>query len=145
MNPRLSSILLVLRWVLAAVFLYAGATKALDVTAFSSAIGRYDLLPEVGNLLVATVLPYLEIYTALLLLSGCWLRPAALVSVLMCGVFCAALLAAALRGLSIDCGCFGPSSGAWASVKIALLRAVALLAFSVYLLLALPHQEKAES
>ena len=142
MNPR---ILLVLRWVLAAVFLYAGVTKALDVAAFSAAIGRYDLLPEAGNHLVATVLPYLEIYIAFLLLSGCWLRTAALISVLMCGVFCAALLAAALRGLSIDCGCFGSASGAWSSVGVALLRAVALLAFSVYLLLALPHQEKAEN
>lgn len=145
MNTRLPSIILALRWVLAGVFIYAGVTKALDVAAFSAAIGRYDLLPETGNLLVAMVLPYIEIYTALLLLSGCWLRPAALVSVLMYSVFCAALLAAALRGLSIDCGCFGSEAGAWSSVKIALLRAVALLAFSVYLLLALPHQEKAEN
>lgn len=127
---------IVLRLILAAVFLYAGITKSLDVNAFSQAIGRYDLMPEMANFIVAVVLPYLEIYTALLLLSGQWHQAASWLSVLMCSTFCLALLSAAVRGLSIDCGCFGSSSGAWSSVGVALLRAIALLAFSLYLLLA---------
>ncbi|OQY21307.1 MAG: hypothetical protein B6I37_08995 [Desulfobacteraceae bacterium 4572_35.2] len=129
-------LLIVLRLILAAVFLYAGITKALDVNTFSQAIGRYDLMPVTANFIVAAVLPYLEIYTALLLLAGLWLRAAAWISILMCSTFCCALLSAAVRGLSIDCGCFGSSAGAWSSVGVALLRAVALLAFSLYLLLA---------
>ncbi|OEU75506.1 MAG: hypothetical protein BA874_03100 [Desulfuromonadales bacterium C00003068] len=127
---------IVLRLILAAVFLYAGITKALDVNAFSQAIGRYDLMPAMVNFIVAAVLPYLEIYTALLLLSGLWLRAATWLSILMCSTFCLALLSAAVRGLSIDCGCFGSSAGAWSSVGVALMRAIALLAFSLYLLLA---------
>jgi uncharacterized membrane protein YphA (DoxX/SURF4 family) len=129
-------LVIVLRLILAAVFLYAGITKALDVNAFSQAIGRYDLMPVTANFIVAAVLPYLEIYTALLLLAGLWLRAATWISILMCSTFCVALLSAAVRGLSIDCGCFGSSAGAWSSVGVALLRAVALLAFSLYLLLA---------
>lgn len=128
----------VLRLLLAAVFLYAGMTKALDVNAFSQAIGRYDLMPQMVNFIVAAVLPYLEIYTALLLLSGLWQRAAIWLSILMCSAFCLALLSAAVRGLSIDCGCFGSSAGAWSSVGVALLRAIALLAFSLYLLLTPP-------
>lgn len=127
---------IVLRLILAAVFLYAGITKALDVNAFSQAIGRYDLMPEMANFVVAAVLPYLEIYTALLLLAGLWQRAAIWLSVFMCSAFCLALFSAAVRGLSIDCGCFGSSAGAWSSVGVALLRAIALLTFSLYLLLA---------
>lgn len=127
---------IILRLILVAVFLYAGITKALDVNAFSQAIGRYDLMPEIANFIVAAVLPYLEIYTALVLLSGLWLRAATWLSILMCSAFCLALFSAAVRGLAIDCGCFGSSTGAWSSVGVALLRAVALLAFSLYLLLA---------
>lgn len=125
---------LILRLVLAAVFLYAGISKALDVSAFSQAITRYELLPAVLNLSVAAVLPFLEIYTALLLLTGVWLRAASWLCILMYCVFIAALLSAVVRGLSIDCGCFGSSASAWSSVGAALLRAVALLCFSVALL-----------
>ena len=124
---------LLVRWLLAGVFLYAGISKTLDVAAFATAIGRYQLLSVELNMLVATVLPYLEIYTAILLLSGCWMRAATLLSILLYTVFTVALLSAALRGLSIDCGCFGSTSGAWSSVGVALLRACALLGFSLYL------------
>lgn len=129
--------IMLIRWLLGAIFLYAGITKALDVAAFAMAIGRYAMLPELGNMVLASILPYLEIYTALLLISGRWLRPAALLSVLMYSMFSAALLTAALRGLAIDCGCFGSAAGAWSSVGVALLRSLALLGLSVYLLFAL--------
>ncbi len=133
-----------LRWLLGAIFLYAGITKALDVAVFATAIGRYAMLPELGNMLLASTLPYLEISTALLLFSGRWLRPAALLSVLMYSMFCVALLTAALRGLSIDCGCFGSAAGAWSSVGVALLRSVSLLGLSGYLFFVLAAPMKTE-
>lgn len=133
MNPNL---VLAVRWLLGGVFIYAGVSKALDVQAFSVAIGRYRLLPEFGNLLVACVLPYLEIYTALLLLAGRWLRAAAWLSMAMSSVFCVALLSAAGRGLAIDCGCFASATSVWTSLEVALLRAIALLGFSIFLWLA---------
>jgi len=92
------------------------------------------------NLSVAAVLPFLEIYTALLLLTGAWLRAASWLSILMYSMFSVALLSAAMRGLSIDCGCFGSSAGAWSSVGVALLRAIALLCFSLALLVVLPAE-----
>jgi uncharacterized membrane protein YphA (DoxX/SURF4 family) len=124
------------RWLLAVVFLYAGISKAMNVSAFATAIGHYHLVPVAGNMFIAASLPYLEIYTALLLLSGCWLRPAALLSLLMCGLFTAALTAAAVCGLDIDCGCFASTTGAWSSVRVALVRSLALLGFSLYLFFA---------
>jgi hypothetical protein len=95
------------------------------------------MLPELGNMVLASTLPYAEIYTGLLLCSGRWVRSAALLSVLMYSMFCVALLTAALRGLSIDCGCFGAAAGVWSSVGVALLRSLALLGLSSYLFVVL--------
>ncbi|MCD6526295.1 MAG: DoxX family membrane protein [Desulfuromonas sp.] len=130
------------RWLLAAVYLYAGSQKLFAVEAFAAAIGHYQLLPEFGNLLIASVLPSVEIVTALALLSGLWWRAAALISSVLNSMFCIALLSAVVRGLSIDCGCFGSEAGAWSSVEIALLRALGLLGLSLYLLFVQPPSAK---
>lgn len=122
------------RWLLAAVYLYAGANKLFDVEGFAAAVSRYQLLPDWGDWLAAAVLPSLELVTAAALLFGVWWRAAALISVGLNSMFSLALFSALLRGLSIDCGCFGSVSGAWSSVEVALLRAVGLLGLSIYLL-----------
>lgn len=130
------------RWLLAAVFLYAGSQKLFATQSFADAIGRYQLLPEFASLLVASVLPSLEIITAVVLISGLWWRAAALISCAMNSAFCVALLSAAVRDLSIDCGCFGGEAGVWSSVEVALLRAAGLLGLSLYLLLVQPAQDE---
>jgi len=101
----------VVRWSLAAVFLYAGAAKLQDPAAFAHQIDAYRLLPPDLVLLTAAVLPVLEILCGLLLLAGRWLLGA---SVLVTGLTLAFLFAmgsAIARGLNIDCGCFSVSGG----------------------------------
>jgi len=53
------------------------------------------------------ILPWLEIGVAILLILGVAIRPAALFSGALMLLFIAAITQAGLRGLSIDCGCFG--------------------------------------
>jgi uncharacterized membrane protein YphA (DoxX/SURF4 family) len=92
---------------LAAVFLVSGVLKAVDPDATYVAVRAYDVLPRAGVVLVAGVLPWLEIALGLLLLAGVATRAVAAVGAGLLLVFIAGVAQAWARGLSIDCGCFG--------------------------------------
>jgi uncharacterized membrane protein YphA (DoxX/SURF4 family) len=92
---------------LAAVFLISGVLKAVDPDATYVAVRAYDVLPRAGVVLVAGVLPWLEIALGLLLLAGVATRAVAAVGAGLMLVFIAGVTQAWARGLSIDCGCFG--------------------------------------
>lgn len=95
------------RLTLAGVLLAAGGLKAADPQTAVQAVRAYQLLPASIEPLVGWGLPFLEIALGLLLLVGLCTRPAAGASAVLLVVFIAAVLSAAARGLSIDCGCFG--------------------------------------
>jgi uncharacterized membrane protein YphA (DoxX/SURF4 family) len=97
----------VARLVLAAVWLIAGVLKAIDPDGTYVAVRAYDLLPRSGVAVVADVLPWLEVVLGLLLLAGLATRIAAAASAVLLLVFVAGVVQAWVRGLSIDCGCFG--------------------------------------
>jgi uncharacterized membrane protein YphA (DoxX/SURF4 family) len=92
---------------LAAVWLLSGVPKALDPDQTYVAVRAYDVLPPLGVELVAAVLPWLEIALAVLLLLGFGTRAVAVVSAALLVVFMVGVTQAWVRGLSIDCGCFG--------------------------------------
>ena len=95
------------RLLLGAVFLYAGALKSQDLATFTASVARYRILPDLGNHLVAAILPSVEFLAGLLLAANRKVRPAALLTGLLTLVFAAALFSVLLRGLPVDCGCFG--------------------------------------
>jgi len=95
------------RLTLGGLFLYAGLSKAGDVTAFARDVANYRILPYSWNYLAAAILPYVEFIVGLLLVAGRRVRAAALVSGGLTVFFMLALASVALRGLDIDCGCFG--------------------------------------
>jgi len=119
------------RLTLGGLFLYAGLSKAGDVTAFARDVANYRILPYSWNYLVAAILPYVEFLAGLLLVAGRRVRPAALVAGALSAVFILALGSVVLRGLDIDCGCFG---GGHATVQEALWRdaGILLLALSTF-------------
>ena len=99
---------LVSRLVLGGVFLVAGITKAFDPGGLAASIRSYELgLPEWFVSLSAYGLPYLEILIGLYLIVGLFTKVSAWAANAMMGVFILALLQGGLRGLEIDCGCFG--------------------------------------
>ena len=117
----------VLRIALGALFLFAGVLKALDPTAFFKAIENYQMLPHSAAVAGAYALPYLEIFCGTaLILRRLHTGALALLTGLML-VFIAALLGAWMRGLDIDCGCFGAGDGK-AHYVLVLTRDLALLA-----------------
>src|SRR5437868_3529515 len=77
-----------LRVALAVVFVYMGLSKAMQPVDFLKMVRQYDVIQQPGLLnIVATVVPWFEVFCGLLLLFGVAVRGTALVVLLMLGVF----------------------------------------------------------
>jgi putative oxidoreductase len=113
-NPYL---LLVLRLILAFVFIYAGAEKISSPVTFAESVSNYQLLNAFFIVLVSVLLPWLEVFCGVLLLSGVAVRENAFLINVMLSVFILAGIISLMRGLDIDCGCFGD-----ASVKLGFMK-----------------------
>jgi uncharacterized membrane protein YphA (DoxX/SURF4 family) len=98
---------LLCRAVPAGLLLWAGLAKAFDRQDAILAVDAYDVLPDGGVRVVATLLPWVEIALAVLLVLGLFTRWAGIGTALLAGVFIAGMGQAKARGLQIDCGCFG--------------------------------------
>jgi uncharacterized membrane protein YphA (DoxX/SURF4 family) len=122
---------LALRVVLGVIFVYAAWLKLKEPwELFALAISGYQLLPLNAVQYVARTLPWFELVVGLLLISGVLLRvSASAVSLLLLG-FMALMIRSYVKGMSIDCGCFG--SGDPISWKT-LLRDGSMLAASLVL------------
>jgi putative oxidoreductase len=124
------------RIVLGGVFLVSGASKVLDPGALAASIRSYELpLPEWFVSLSAHALPFLEILLGLYLLAGLFTRLSAWATNGLMILFLLALVQGAMRGLQIDCGCFGSSteeSNLWLDAA----RDVGLLALGLHVALA---------
>jgi uncharacterized membrane protein YphA (DoxX/SURF4 family) len=95
------------RVVLGAVYLVAGGLKVIDPQSSVAAVRAYRLLPTSVATIVGWGLPFAEVALGLLLLAGVATRLVAAVAAVLLVMFIAAVASAAIRGLSIDCGCFG--------------------------------------
>ncbi|WP_320006453.1 MauE/DoxX family redox-associated membrane protein [Maridesulfovibrio sp.] len=124
----------IVRCILAAVFVYAGAGKLMDVQGFATVISGYGLLPEHLNSFAALVLPLSEIVIGAGLI---WDIKGSLLSYsVLLLVFMAVLAHGINMGLDVDCGCFAPGDPegeAYHSLREALLRDAFLLVGCGYL------------
>jgi putative oxidoreductase len=100
---------LLLRVAMAALFLYAAVTKLVDPSSFAQQIANYQLMPWPATAVLSVFLPALELCVGVSLLLGRWESGALVWVAIMLTIFSGALLSAIVRGLSIDCGCFGRS------------------------------------
>ncbi len=116
--------LLALRLALAGVFLFAGGVKLGSPRVFADGIAAYQILPEAWVNVFALALPPFEILLGVWLLSGWRTRSAAFCATWTLLVFCGAIASARLRGLRIDCACFGsaPLVGRLTDEPLALVR-----------------------
>jgi uncharacterized membrane protein YphA (DoxX/SURF4 family) len=120
------------RLLLGGVFVWAGAVKAHDVPAFAGQVAAYQLLPYAWNYAVAATLPYVELLAGALLLINVRARPAALLLLLLNALFIVVLASVVARGLSIDCGCFGPDAGTTPLQALGRDVVLLVLAIAVY-------------
>jgi putative oxidoreductase len=101
---------LVLRVILAGVFIYAGYVKLRDPwQLFAASIASYEIVPMKVGEIIAKTFPWFEIALGVGLLIGRRLLPtAAVLTALVLVFFNVMLWRAFLQGKEIDCGCFGP-------------------------------------
>lgn len=100
-------VLLMIRCLIGGVLIYAGVIKFQDPQSFADSIATFQILPKQMISLLALSLPPFEVIVGVLLLVGRCQRTSALLAFLLTVVFALALGQALVRGLKIDCGCFG--------------------------------------
>jgi putative oxidoreductase len=132
MHRFLPTLRLATRVVLAGIFVVAGAAKAYDPAGFAIEIQRYQLVPWLVGAIVATYLPWLEMIAGAMLFVGRLERGALLILTLLLVIFTCALASAMIRGLGIDCGCFGKTFQATGTL-VPFLRNIFLLACAAVL------------
>jgi len=121
------------------VFIYASRDKIASPAYFAGTIQNYQLLPDSLINLVAIILPWLELICGILLLAGIWHRSAALIISCLMTIFMIAILSVIIRGLDIECGCFGSNTSAnWTRI----VEDVFFLLFSLQIAL-YPHSRLA--
>lgn len=130
------AVAMIARLVLGLVFVIASADKLHDPAPFAASIANYRIMPPTAGLLVATVLPWIEVMCGLALIFGIALRGSSLLLASLLVVFTAAVISGLLRGLDISCGCFTQDPSAskigWQKVgeNTGLLLLAVLLFFS---------------
>jgi len=118
--------------IVAGVFIYAGAIKALDPVQFASDIDNYKILPWPISVALAFYLPWLEIFCGFALIVRLLYRGALSILTTLILTFTLMTIAAKVRGLDITCGCFGHASQNWSfpshlATNLAILAALVVL------------------
>jgi len=133
----MKTVLLIIRVVLAAVFMAAGFAKLGDLDGFAAALQRFEVLPGGGLAWVARYLPWFEVAAGAALLTPQLFRGAWWLLVGFVVVATAVLAQAYFRGLDVDCGCWG----AWLEMPLpwAIVRNAVLLALLGLVCLSPPH------
>jgi len=98
---------LAVRLIAAGIWIMAGAAKIPQIQAFQILVQRYGILPGFLTGPFAHVLPFLEIAIGLYLAAGLFVRGTALLGTALFATFLIAQLSAWIRGITLDCGCFG--------------------------------------
>lgn len=99
--------LLISRYILGIVFIYAGAEKISNPDAFAQAIINYKLFPIWIINITAITLPWIELVTGILLIFRVYIKINSGIILSLLLVFEIIIIISLLRGLNIDCGCFG--------------------------------------
>ncbi len=126
-------LILAARFVLGAIFIYAGGSKIIHPAAFAKTVYHYQILPDFLINSFAVALPWIEIVTGGLLIVGIWLPGAVVCANLLLILFLTALSIAVARGLDIDCGCFATSQTELINIET-IARDLGFLCISGYLL-----------
>jgi putative oxidoreductase len=102
---------LLFRLFVGVVFVYASFYKIVEPEQFARSITYYKATPLGFVNLMAIVIPWLELFTGILLILGVLSRSSALIIGTMLLIFIAAISQALLRDIDISCGCFRSEGG----------------------------------
>ena len=117
------------RIALGIVFIWAALAKIADLPAFAKEIHNFRMVPVALENLFAITLPWIELVAGVGLVVNLVPRSGTLLLGGLLVVFMIAIAVAIVRGLDIDCGCFGTSDAA-STGWMTLLRDVGFLALA---------------
>lgn len=100
-------LLYIFRYVIGVVLIVAAIPKIAEPELFIKAIEAYKILPNYLINLTGLMIPWIELLTGLFLIIGFMLRGSSILAVTLFFAFSIFIGVGLLRGLSIDCGCFG--------------------------------------
>jgi uncharacterized membrane protein YphA (DoxX/SURF4 family) len=125
-----SYLLAVFRFTLGVVFVYASVGKILDPKAFAENLLDYHIFSSATFVrYLAVTLPWVEWFCGIFLILGVFVRSISILTSSMLAVFIVAMISAMIRGLEINCGCFGSTHeviGASTLLRDSLLLCISL-------------------
>ena len=117
---------LLLRLGIGGLFLYAAFPKVMNPASFAIAVRGYKIVPFSLSNLAALAMSWGEVAAAVMLILGILTRKAAAAIFILLVVFIVAIATTLVRGMVVDCGCFGEGSSATSWLLV--VRNVLLLA-----------------
>jgi uncharacterized membrane protein YphA (DoxX/SURF4 family) len=124
-----SGFTLFVRLTLGCLFIYSSLPKIRQPYDFLSDVYSYELVGPKLGILIAMVLPWLELLVGICLVGGVFIGGALLASAAMAAMFMFVLSSSIYRGLEISCGCFG--SGTDIISYSTVIRAGIIFLFSI--------------
>lgn len=105
MNRVHPVLILMMRFLLGAIFIYASYDKILDPAKFARDISNYHIIPFGLENTIAIILPWLELIIGLGIVVGVCIDASVFISSGLLILFIILIAQAILRGFNIECGC----------------------------------------
>ncbi len=121
------------RLILGCVFLFSSIEKFQQPYNFLFAVYDYEIVGPSFGLVVAFIVPWVELILGLCLLFGIFRYGAFLLSITLLSIFLFVISWALLHDLKIQCGCLGRAGSLinrWDLVRVIFLLAVAIIGFA---------------
>ncbi len=109
--------LLISRLILGFVFIYAASEKITDPVEFAESIYNYKIFPFFIINFISIILPWIELITGLFLIFGIALKESVFIINILTLLFILLIGISLIRGLNINCGCFGTNNGETIGIK----------------------------
>ena len=126
-------VLLTLRLFVGGLLIFAGITKIQQPLNFADSVATFRMLPNQVINIFALGHPPFEIIVGIMLVAG-WKRGLAAFAIcFLTIIFAIALGQALVRGLQVDCGCFGSGKPSVLKTWASLSRDILVMAASLWL------------
>ncbi len=109
-QPLKHWILFIMRMILGGVFSFSAWSKIMAPQALADAIVGFEIIPESIALVAAIMLIWLELICGIFMFLGLWARATVIVITGMLTLFEIGLISVVVRGIEVNCGCFGQFS-----------------------------------
>lgn len=127
--------------ILGFVFIFAAAGKIADPASFAEAIANYKLVPAMFINFFAIIIPWIELVSGILLIFNNFPKENSLIINSLLILFIIMVAVAMLRGLNIDCGCYGTSHAQQVGFQ-KILENIGLLILGAYIYcFSIPHAD----